>query len=212
MGPELQIQVLPKPPGAIAVRTNTTTWCGFGPLYSGPKLCAMPNISYCINPTGTSITIGSILVAPDVTTNTSVPALGSWVLDHNNYFERALMAVSDRIERMVKESGAKIKHALISTREATDAALRADEQYHNAAKKATTVTHWLKGTELSGSNVPWGRIWVAMSQGIWGLSIVSFVVVICMYRRLNRLIKDVHHGVTFANLTHSLANGGLTGV
>uniref|UniRef100_A0A0E9WNT2 Uncharacterized protein n=1 Tax=Anguilla anguilla TaxID=7936 RepID=A0A0E9WNT2_ANGAN len=45
-----------------------------------------PETSYCINPSGTSVSIGSIPVTPDVTASTTMPSHVHWEIDPDNSF------------------------------------------------------------------------------------------------------------------------------
>ncbi|TFK08570.1 L-seryl-tRNA(Sec) kinase [Platysternon megacephalum] len=97
----------------------------------------------------------------------------------SKYLEEGLQALQVKIEaeaqRHIREG--RLRYTL--TGETVD---QANVKYSEAQNQAVEVKAIIMGNAISGNKPPWGWIWVLFCQVMWGVSILTFLMVLMLYR------------------------------
>ncbi|MGH0153248.1 UNVERIFIED_CONTAM: hypothetical protein FKN15_032607 [Acipenser sinensis] len=67
----------------------------------------------------------------------------------------------------------------------TNTLQQADQEYQTAEAQAVVVKSSIYGKGAAGGGVNWGWIWVVFCQVMWGVSILTFLLVLVLYKKLS---------------------------
>ncbi|CAM2096610.1 unnamed protein product [Caretta caretta] len=106
----------------------------------------------------------------------------------SKYLEEGLQALQAKIEELVAQAERHIGEGCLRYTLIGETVDQADVKYSKARNQAVEVKAMIMGDAISGDKVPWGWIWVLFCQVMWGVSILTFLMVLVLYWRLqNRL-------------------------
>ncbi|CAM2116656.1 unnamed protein product [Caretta caretta] len=100
----------------------------------------------------------------------------------SKYLEDGLQALQAKIEELVAEAQkhtgeGRLRYNLIG--ETVD---QANVKYSKAQNHPVQVKAMIMGNVISGDKVPWGWIWVLFCQVMWGVPILTFLMVVVLYQ------------------------------
>ncbi|CAM2096347.1 unnamed protein product [Caretta caretta] len=105
-----------------------------------------------------------------------------WHYD-SKYLE-GLQALPAKIRELVAEAQRHVGEGHLRYTLIGETVNQADVKYLKARNQAVEVKAIIMGDAISGDKVPRGWIWVLFCQVMWGVSILTFLMVLVLYRRL----------------------------
>ncbi|CAM2109706.1 unnamed protein product [Caretta caretta] len=100
----------------------------------------------------------------------------------SKYLEEGLQALQAKIEELVAEAQRHTGEGRLRYTQIGETIDMAGVKYSEAQNLAVEVKSM--GNTISGDEIPWGWIWVLFFQIMWVVSILTFLMVLILYRRL----------------------------